>query len=849
MWVTSFGSSQYRYALEALAQSASSRGGADRVVLWTEHDDDLPGSLSYSAYMRDNPALFGVDKAKGGGFYSLKPYIIMRTLQMMKAGDALIYCDSTCLFRHALDLTRFDKSVNLFSLHGASYPNREWTRPELFSLMRAPPEVLNAQQLNAAVQVYNRTAASELFTKHYTDWCRRPEIMRDGPGAQHRHDQSVLSILAAQMPDVLVSEDITQFGPAGDRAAILHHRSPLDAERTFRLDIITPTINRTAAHLMQCVRSVQQQRLPEKMIGRVHHWIVLDGPLADETELRKAISPPRSRIPTRVLKLPVNTGAGGWNGHRIYAAMSHLVDGSWVMWLDEDNWLDPEHVSSMWTLTQTHVDTVFCLRNIVDHGGRYVCRDLCESLGAARASVLDGNDFFSDTSCLMVRRSLAADVSHLWNVRAREVGKPEADRAVSKALFDRMRQMENGALVPTWAATRRATVNYRLGGSAVSVKAAFFENGNRCMHWHPDKRDLYVFHFGPDQTSDLLRAHERGRTEPATLADILEEWQPTMFNSVHAYNLLNGYAHMQVGIPPGSLVYASLCFPQQLPLREVFSRPDLHRMVYTVESPNLAHHQQWRLEFLRSYFDVWMTYWEPLLPEPQALRCWHNTHHLVPDDEGSLAHHLLTNTGGPGSVCIVLSNRAGSKTYSIDGHMLTQLDHMRAHVVKDLNITCHGTGWEQLVSERPNMRLGGSAGKGHDTETSVSIMQRHAFTVIVENCNAENYVSEKLFDCLIAGSICLYYGNVGSVPIPSDVFINISSIGSSAKLQEVINNTDVANMRRNIYDKREQVLMQVSTQAFALSLSKAINMVPPDPYIISQRQKPIEVSPTGKTRC
>ena len=103
-------------------------------------------------------------------------------------------------------------------------------------------------------------------------------------------------------------------------------------------------------------------------------------------------------------------------------------------------------------------------------------------------------------------------------------------------------------------------------------------------------------------------------------------------------------------------------------------------------------------------------------------------------------------------------------------------------------------------------------------------MQRHAFTVIVENCNAENYVSEKIYAAFIAGSIPLYYGAIGEVPIPNDMYIDIQkSVSSSAQLQNLLDSHDVDATRREIYQQRESLLKQVSTGAFSLQLDRAVS--------------------------
>lgn len=792
LWLTSFGSTKYHTSLDVLRASAYRKGQVDRVVLWTEEEGDIPQTKSFSKFKKDNKHLFH-SEVKGSGYYSLKAFVIFSTLQLLKDDDTLIYCDSTCLVQHSLQ-QKFQASpeIQLFQLWpNGKFKNEDWTKPGLFELMNS--DAFGVQQLNAAIQVYKKTPRAVEFLHKYLWWSTEDKAMRDDGFPSHRHDQSILTILASAH-DVSVDDDVTQHGPAGPQAPFLHHRQIIDPGSVLKLDIITPTVVRNREQLTTCVDSVQRQSgLSPHVL--VWHWIVLDGPnlYFDYDEYTK--------IPVKIFKLPARTGNDNWNGHRIYAAMSFLSNSSHVSFLDDDNWLEPNHVSSVVnTLLRGTYDMVFSLRKIREHSGEFICDDLCESLGNHHHSVLDQSDFFCDTSCMTLSRHVAADLAHLWNVRAREPGKIEADRAVSRAALLRKHCV----------GTRCATVNYRLGGAPHSVKAKFFEEGNRAMQnigsaWSPDKKDLYVFHFGPEQTVRALQNSDR------SLQASLAEWQPALFNSVKGLNLINGYTHMHV-IPTGAVVYASMCFPQQLPLEQVFARTDLKRIVYTVESPNLAHSEQWKIQFLEAYFDVWLTYWKPLLKHPRAFMCYHNTHHLTPDDQGSISHLLLENKArDQHSVCMVLANRSGNKSYTIDGEVLTQLDYLRSVIIQDLDITVYGNNW---TNTPPNIRVASTVGK-NDGKSSVEILQKYSFVVIVENCNAQNYVSEKIYDAFIAGCIPLYYGRAGEVPIPENMYIDLTGFQSSEEVKKHLQQVHPEAMRRTLYSQRETVLKMVSTEAFA----------------------------------
>ena len=61
-----------------------------------------------------------------------------------------------------------------------------------------------------------------------------------------------------------------------------------------------------------------------------------------------------------------------------------------------------------------------------------------------------------------------------------------------------------------------------------------------------------------------------------------------------------------------------------------------------------------------------------------------------------------------------------------------------------------------------------------DEEKTVQIYQRYTFALIIENCDAEGYVSEKFYDAICAGCVPLYWGNPSSrVKLPQDMYIDI----------------------------------------------------------------------------
>ncbi len=222
--------------------------------------------------------------------------------------------------------------------------------------------------------------------------------------------------------------------------------------------IITPTI--ASKSLQQCKQSVADQTYPN-----IKHLVVYDG----FTEVNHFYNPHRN---TEMIFLPTNVGADNFYGHRIYAAMAYLVNEDYVCFLDQDNYLEPNHIQSMVdTIESGNLDWVYSLRNIVNENGDLICPDNCESLGEWETWVsqyqnTSHKQYHIDTSCYMVRRDVLVQVAGAW------YGKWGQDRVFFQTLKRHF---------PLFARTGEHTLNYRLGGNAGSVTEDFFLQGNDYM--------------------------------------------------------------------------------------------------------------------------------------------------------------------------------------------------------------------------------------------------------------------------------------------------------------------------------------------------------------------------------
>jgi hypothetical protein len=162
--------------------------------------------------------------------------------------------------------------------------------------------------------------------------------------------------------------------------------------------------------------------------------------------------------------LPLNTGGNQFNGHRIYAAFPHLIDTEFLLFLDQDNWFDKDHIKkSVEFINEKQLDWCYSLRNIYSKDKIFLCRDDCESLGKWQTFL---GSHLIDTNCFIIKKEVAIKIAHTWH------GQGPQDRVFTKFIMRHFMKFN---------CTGHYSVNYRLGSTPNSVKKEFFERGNLVM--------------------------------------------------------------------------------------------------------------------------------------------------------------------------------------------------------------------------------------------------------------------------------------------------------------------------------------------------------------------------------
>jgi glycosyltransferase involved in cell wall biosynthesis len=201
-------------------------------------------------------------------------------------------------------------------------------------------------------------------------------------------------------------------------------------DKDMRVMVITPTTGKDT--VFKAIQSVKDQTMTTE------HLVVLDGVQKADGYMPKNL--------LKVIELPENVGGNGWYGHRVYAAMPLMVNADYILFLDEDNWFEPNHVETMINkIRSKDLMWSYSLRRICNEDGEYIGDDDCESLGRW-PTFYDHTLNFVDTNCYCFRREYLVTIAHKF------YGQWGADRPFYKAA---------AATLPSFGCTGKATVNYR----------------------------------------------------------------------------------------------------------------------------------------------------------------------------------------------------------------------------------------------------------------------------------------------------------------------------------------------------------------------------------------------------
>jgi len=234
----SFATNPKWYRSQQQLNDSAKQGGFNGVISYTDKGRDWEFAKKYS----------DITSTRGYGYWQWKPIIILDALNKLNDGDIVGYVDSGNLVTNNLDYI-FNKcneqEIVLFdnrdgNFQKTTHKNREWTKRDCFVLMDCDSEeYYNASQVDGAYQFYKKTSNTIKFLEEYMNFCSNDNIISDLPNItkdnlpefkDHRHDQSILSLMAVKYKIPLLPEPSEWGNSITNRPypqLFLHHRGTL----------------------------------------------------------------------------------------------------------------------------------------------------------------------------------------------------------------------------------------------------------------------------------------------------------------------------------------------------------------------------------------------------------------------------------------------------------------------------------------------------------------------------------------------------------------------------------------------------------------------------------------------
>lgn len=233
IYFISFADSRMAAATTRIAKQAEAMNFFDEIHVMNEADLGEEFRERWKDVMRPG--------VRGFGYWCWKPYIIRRKLEQLEEGDILLYCDAGChlnpggierLKIYCESLKNDSLGIKAFNAFSGIIDVRErrWTKGDVFEYFscREQKNITESKQV-AATQIILRKCETSI--NFFNDWLWTIEndfsLIDDSVSKsqnlrgfiEHRHDQSIFSVLYKLRGGVTFSEEETEVSIGKDMSS------------------------------------------------------------------------------------------------------------------------------------------------------------------------------------------------------------------------------------------------------------------------------------------------------------------------------------------------------------------------------------------------------------------------------------------------------------------------------------------------------------------------------------------------------------------------------------------------------------------------------------------------------
>ncbi len=181
---------------------------------------------------------------RGFGYWIWKSYITLKKLQSLKENDILVYVDAGCelnsrglsRFKEYLDMVKDPPGILRFELAQNEYC---FTKRSLIDFLQISQEHYESKQLVGGIFILRKSKDVVELIKKWYQISQIYDLLNDTPSAnnhpefvEHRHDQSIFSILSKQHGCTIIPDETFFFDIAqGKKFPILAMRNSQEITR------------------------------------------------------------------------------------------------------------------------------------------------------------------------------------------------------------------------------------------------------------------------------------------------------------------------------------------------------------------------------------------------------------------------------------------------------------------------------------------------------------------------------------------------------------------------------------------------------------------------------------------
>lgn len=223
----SYTSRQFANRYVPITQQANQSGLFDHFQCFREEDIDPAFKKEYSDIWND---------ARGGGWWIWKAHIIYQKLQQITEDDILVYMDGGCQINITNEsVRRFQEYVDMVKTHPQglllfqlTHPEWKYTNSKTFSYFSqhfnaSMNDHYKSNQFAGTIMIMRKTPFVMEFYTNVLDILKYDRFLFTDKytigSQQHRHDQSIQSLLYKVMNGTLFLEDETWFVDFGSNSA------------------------------------------------------------------------------------------------------------------------------------------------------------------------------------------------------------------------------------------------------------------------------------------------------------------------------------------------------------------------------------------------------------------------------------------------------------------------------------------------------------------------------------------------------------------------------------------------------------------------------------------------------